>query len=259
MESWFWNNVPDSCALFTLCDVINENQKLPQTVRFIPRHYSCISNCAETWNLISFLNWMNTLSFACSCYEPISSGQWEPLQFVIYSDYISCTRKKRTGTHAELNLISEWILACFYFHVASWVEIAQPIKWQSSCWKTDFYMWFLNTVNVSEYITWNGRMTGKQWIGKDMEGSHHCLIEVVPRHTHVWAEWGEPTKPCQDSRCPSRDSNPAPFEYKSSVTAWANLLGDQALIPRGCKDFFLCHHVQTSSRFHPASFYSVEQ
>jgi hypothetical protein len=33
-------------------------------------------------------------------------------------------------------------------------------------------------LNISGYIASNNRMMGEVWIGNDLVGSHHCLIEV---------------------------------------------------------------------------------
>jgi hypothetical protein len=89
-------------------------------------------------------------------------------------------------------------------------------------------------VNTSGYIASNGRIIGEYWIGKDLEGSGCCLIEVLSRNLPERAE-GNHENSSQGSRCSRRHSNRVPSKQKSRAlplhqSAWSNVLDFQLVI-----------------------------
>jgi hypothetical protein len=79
---------------------------------------------------------------------------------------------------------------------------------------------YFTTLLVSPTIVWNGRMTDKWWIGEDLEGTSHGLIQVLSHYT-----------PAETDTLQSWTMSWLRFELgtfwmqKRSSTSWANLLG----------------------------------
>jgi hypothetical protein len=67
-----------------------------------------------------------------------------------------------------------------------------------------------------DYIATIGRLMGKQWIGKDLEGSNRDPVEVLLLNCPGGTEKTMKNF-SQDIQCLGRDSNPAPPDYNTTA------------------------------------------